>query len=116
MAPGAGWTASSETGSRRWSPWGAAKRVSDRTPLRTKLITAAVGLVIVALAAIGVASVVMLRAYVTTQHDNDLVSVVNSVNATHTIPQHINIGNAAPTRSNIVIGLQDPGSPLTWGQ
>jgi two-component system OmpR family sensor kinase len=115
MAEETGWTASSETGSRRWSPWGAGKRPSDRTPLRTKLITAVLALVIMALAAIGVASVVMLRAYVTNQHDNDLVSVVNTVNVTHTIPQHITIGNAAPTQSNIVIGLQDPGSPLAWG-
>ena len=116
MAPGSGWVPGPATQPRGGTPWDAAKRLSDRTPLRTKLITAAVGLVIVALVAIGVASVVMLRAYVTTQHDNDLVSVVNSVNATHRTPQPINIGNAAPTRSNIVIGLQDPGSPLTWGQ
>ena len=38
-------------------PWGAAKRLSDRTPLRTKLITALLALVIMALAAISVASV-----------------------------------------------------------
>jgi two-component system, OmpR family, sensor kinase len=111
-----GWTASSETRSRRWSPWGVGKRLNDRTPLRTKLITAVLALVIMALAAIGVASVVMLRAYVTTQHDNDLVSVVNTVNATHHLPQHVAVGIAAPTQSNIVIGLQEPGSPLTWGQ
>jgi two-component system, OmpR family, sensor kinase len=116
MAEETGWTTSSETRPRRWSPWGAGKRLSDRTPLRTKLITAMLALVIMALAAIGVASVVMLRGYVTTQHDNDLVSVVNTVNATHRIPQHVTVGNAAPTQSNIVIGLQDPGSPLTWGQ
>jgi two-component system OmpR family sensor kinase len=112
----AGWTPRSETRSRRWSPFSAGKRLSDRTPLRTKLITAVLALVIMALAAIGVASVVMLRGYVTTQHDNDLVSVVNSVNATHHIPPHVAVGNAAPTQSNIVIGLQDPGSSLTWGQ
>ena len=117
MAEETGWTASSETRARRRSPWGAGKRLSDRTPLRTKLITSVLVLVIMALAAIGVASVVMLRAYVTTQHDNDLVSVVNAVNATGHLPSHVTVGYAAPTQSsNIVIGLQDPGSALTWQQ
>ena len=46
------------------------RRLSDRTPLRTKLITAVLALVIMALAAISVASVYMLRGYVTTQRDN----------------------------------------------
>ena len=76
MAEGTDVTVSSETRKHRRSPWGAAKRLSDRTPLRTKLITAVLALVIMALAAISVASVFMLRGYVTTQHDNDLVSVV----------------------------------------
>ena len=43
------------------SPWEAAKRLSDRTPLRTKLITAVLALVILALTAISIASVYMLR-------------------------------------------------------
>jgi two-component system OmpR family sensor kinase len=116
MAEETGWTASSETGSRRWSLRGAGKRLSDRTPLRTKLITAVLALVIMALAAISVASVYMLRSYVTTQHDSDLRSTVSSVNATESLPPHITIGNAAPTRSNIVEGLQEPGHQLTWGQ
>ena len=116
MAAGAGWTASSETGSRRWSPSGAAKRLSNRTPLRTKLITAVLVLVIMALAAISVASVYMLRSYVTTQHDSDLRAAIVSVNATQTLQARITVGTAAPTRSNIVEGLQEPGQQLTWGQ
>ncbi len=40
------------------------QRLSERTPLRTKLITAVLLLVIMALAAISIASVYMLRGYV----------------------------------------------------
>ncbi len=58
--------ASSATGSRRWSPLGAGRRLSDRTPLRTKLITAVLVLVIMALAAISFTSVYVLRSYLTT--------------------------------------------------
>ncbi len=48
------------------------RNLSDRTSLRTKLITALLGLVIIAIAAISVASVVMLRSYVETRQDSDL--------------------------------------------
>jgi two-component system, OmpR family, sensor kinase len=92
------------------------KRLSDRTPLRTKLITAVLVLVIMALAAIGVASVYMLRSYVTTQHDTDLRSAIGIVNTTGTLPKDVGLGNAGPTRSNVVEGLQQPGQQLTWGQ
>src|ERR1700722_11297985 len=50
------------------------QRLSDRTPLRTKLITAVLALVIVALAVISVASVVLLRTNLTTQQDPKLRS------------------------------------------
>jgi len=42
-------------------PWAPLKQLSDRTPLRTKLITAMLALVIMALVAIGITSVVVLR-------------------------------------------------------
>ena len=48
-------------------PWLALRRLSNRTPLRTKLITALLALVIVALAAISVSSVWMLRSYLSQQ-------------------------------------------------
>ena len=41
--------------------WEPLKQLSDRTPLRTKLITAVLALVIMALAAISITSVVVLR-------------------------------------------------------
>ncbi|HEY0936307.1 MAG TPA: HAMP domain-containing protein, partial [Trebonia sp.] len=95
---------------------GRLKRVSDRTPLRAKLITSVLLLVIMALAAISVASVYMLRSYVTTQHDGDLASAINYVNATGHLQQRLSvgIGNAGPTQSNIVEGLQQPGRQLSW--
>ena len=72
MAKETDWTPSSETKSRRWSPFGAARRISGRTSLRTKLITSVLALVILALAAISFTSVYVLRSYLTTQHDSTL--------------------------------------------
>src|SRR5262249_39881651 len=45
------------------------RTLSDRTSLRTKLITAVLALVIMALAAIGVTTTVVLRSYLTTRYD-----------------------------------------------
>ena len=52
-------------------PWGPLKRLSGRTPLRTKLITAMLALVIMALAAISITSVVVLQ-YLYVQRDTQL--------------------------------------------
>jgi len=60
-------------------PWQALRNLSDRTPLRTKLITALLALVAVALVAISVSSGWVLRSYLTTQDDNQLQSVYNDV-------------------------------------
>ena len=46
------------------------RNLSDRTSLRTKLITALLGLVIIAIAAISVASVVMSAQLRETRHDS----------------------------------------------
>ena len=56
------------------------RRLSERTPLRVKLITAVLALVTIALGAIGVASVYVLHSYLTTQSDNELKSVISSFN------------------------------------
>ena len=50
------------------------RRLSDRTPLRTKLIVSVLSLVIIALAAIGVASTYIARESLITQHDVDIAS------------------------------------------
>ena len=97
-------------------PVTAIQRLSDRTPLRTKLITAVLVLVIMALAAISVASVVMVRSYVTTQHDSDLVSALSFADNGGRLTQRgFVLGQAQPTQSNVVEGVQQPGQQLSWG-
>jgi len=89
---------------------GRLKRLSDRTPLRTKLITAVLALVIMALAAISIASVYMLRGYVTTERDSTLVQDFQNVNLRGLPP-----GQAGPAvgGSGVIIGVQEPGHQLT---
>jgi two-component system OmpR family sensor kinase len=87
------------------------RRLSDRTPLRTKLISAALALVIVAIGAISVASVYMLRDYITTQHDNDLKRSFGNIGW-----EHAQVGSAYPRSNGMVAGVQRPGSQLTWTQ
>ena len=57
----------------------AIRRLSERTPLRVKLITAVLALVIIALGAIGVASVYVLHSYLTTQSDNELTDAFSNL-------------------------------------
>jgi two-component system OmpR family sensor kinase len=94
----------------------ALRQLSDRTPLRTKLTTAMLALVIMALAAISVASVVVLRSYLTNQQDTTLTNVFNqtsqSVNDTFN-PGHppgfaYHVGGA----QGVYAGLEQPGTPL----
>ncbi len=89
------------------------KRISDRTPLRTKLITALLVLVIMALAAISVASVYMLRGYVTTQHDTSADEYVpGAVPARDS--RAYTPGGVASEGAGVVLGLQLPGQQLSW--
>jgi two-component system OmpR family sensor kinase len=87
------------------------QRLSDRTPLRTKLITAVLGLVIIALSVISVASVYMLHGYVTTQRDPTLRGVFSNISTNGATP-----GFAAPLKggTGLIAGIQKPGSQLTW--
>jgi two-component system OmpR family sensor kinase len=116
VAEETGWTASSETGSRRWSPWGAGKRLSDRTPLRTKLIAAVLVLVIMALAAIGFTSVYVLRSYLTTAHDQQITAVFRGIENSPDIAfQGAQANTAYPVRGNPLVyaGVQQTGSKLS---
>jgi two-component system, OmpR family, sensor kinase len=100
-------------GKPRRSPLGAARRLSDRTPLRTKLITAVLGLVIMALAAISIASVYMLRGYVTTQHDTELTRDFSRISS-YTL-YRATAGTAMPTTDpGVMLGVQLPGHQLSW--
>jgi two-component system, OmpR family, sensor kinase len=94
------------------SPLAAARRLSDRTPLRTKLITALLALVVMALAAISIASVYMLRGYVTTQRDNQLTQDFQSISP-YSLAR-VSAGTAQPTYSGMVLGIQLPGHQLSW--
>ena len=62
------------------------KRLSDRTPLRTKLIVALLALVIMAMAAIGVASTYIARESLITQHDADIESTLSDYIAAGGVP------------------------------
>jgi len=69
-----------------------------------------------ALAAISVASVVMVRQYVTSQPDSDLVSDLNLAAGGHLTQRgSFILGSASPTQSNVVVGVQQPGQQLSWG-
>ena len=90
------------------------QRLSDRTPLRTKLIVAVLGLVIMALAAIGVASTYIARESLIRQHDTDIETALQHFIA-RGVPGNVQVGYAAPTQTNIIVGLQVPGEQLAWG-
>src|ERR1700743_2370739 len=92
-------------------PVSAVKRLYDRTPLRTKLITAMLGLVILALAAISIASSVMLGRYVTTQRDFQLQS--NFQGLSPRVVASVTAGDAAPLTSGMVLRIPLSGDQLT---
>jgi two-component system, OmpR family, sensor kinase len=104
-------------GYRAVRPWQALRDLSDRTSLRTKLITGLLALVIVAVAAICISSTWVIRSYLTSQEDSQLQSVLHGV--------YTNImdgvdnpdpGVLYPVKgasSNIFAGVQEWGTPLT---
>jgi two-component system OmpR family sensor kinase len=98
---------------RRTRPWEPLRRIYDRTPLRTKLITAVLALVIMALLAISIASVTMLRGYVTTQHDGRLQAAMVRINQGVNLPL---AGYAEPFSpgSEMIVAIQPPGQQLAW--
>jgi two-component system OmpR family sensor kinase len=116
VVEGTGIRAGTGSGSPRWSPWGAGKRLSDRTPLRTKLITAVLVLVIMALAAISFASVYVLRSYLTTAHDQQIVSVFEGIERSPDDSFSEKVANTAyPVAGNpyVYAGVQATGSKLS---
>jgi two-component system OmpR family sensor kinase len=104
----------------RPSPSGRFKRLSDRVPLRTKLITAVLALVIMALAAISVASVVVLRDTLYTQRDIPLRGQFNGLmNGFEALsvsgPPEFTLGITANYGSGFTLAFQNPGSQLVAG-
>jgi two-component system OmpR family sensor kinase len=94
----------------------AIRRLSERTPLRVKLITAVLALVTIALGAIGVASVYVLHSYLTTQSDNELKGEFGSllINPGNLVTQPPGYLYQVYGQQNLFAGIQLPGSQLAW--
>ena len=87
------------------------QRLSDRTPLRTKLITAVLALVVMALAVISVVSVIIVRSNLYTQRDTQLADAFSHVlSAYQSAPAgtslQVNTVLPYPYGGGIVYGLQ----------
>jgi two-component system OmpR family sensor kinase len=100
------------SGQRAARPWAALRDLSDRTSLRTKLITGLLALVIVAIAAISVSGVWVLRSYLTSQDDSQLRSIYTSA-----VSQGVSLPPGEMYRvggtTNFFVGVQEPGNPLS---
>jgi two-component system, OmpR family, sensor kinase len=102
------------SGDRAARPWQALRDLNDRTSLRTKLIIGLLALVIVAVAAISVSSVWVLRSYLTSQDDSQLKFVYNSIVHTGQVTD-LEPGPAYPVRgvNDMWAWVQEPGTPLS---
>ena len=90
------------------------RRLSERTPLRVKLITAVLALVIIALGAIGVASVYVLHSYLTTQSDTELKGAISNINTDSLTNKPPGYLYRIEGEQNLYAGIQLPGSQLAW--
>jgi two-component system OmpR family sensor kinase len=90
------------------------RRLSERTPLRVKLITAVLALVIIALGAIGVASVYVLHSYLTTQSDNELTGAISNLDTDSLINKPPGYLYRIEGEQNLFAGIQLPGNQLAW--
>ena len=103
-------------GRRAARPWEGLRDLSDRTSLRTKLITGLLALVIVAIAAISISSLWVLRSYLTAQDDNTLRSAQHSVyNEVVSGDPIVRPGQTVPVHPllNVYAGVQQPGTALS---
>ena len=104
-----GWTA---------RQWAALRRLSDRTSLRTKLITALLVLVAAAVAAVSISSVWVLGSYLTSQYDAQLQPafdglVDNFSTIISTRPIQPGEMNYVQGENNLRVWVQQPGIPLS---
>jgi two-component system, OmpR family, sensor kinase len=98
------------SGDRAARAWRALRDLNDRTSLRTKLIIGLLALVIVAVAAISVSSVWVLRSYLTSQDDSQLKAVYNIVNSQWPNP----LPPGQPYQYHgVLVGVQEQGTPLS---
>jgi two-component system, OmpR family, sensor kinase len=102
--------AAEEASSRAARPWQALRDLPYRTSLRTKLITGLLALVIVAVAAISISSVWVLRSYLTSQDDSQLKSAYSAINSQGLNP----LPPGEPYQLHgILIAVQEPRVPLS---
>jgi two-component system OmpR family sensor kinase len=92
----------------------AIRRLSERTPLRVKLITAVLALVIIGLGAIGVASVYVLHSYLTTQSDNELKAGFSTLDTESLISKPPGYLYPFARQQTLFAGIQLPGGQLAW--
>jgi two-component system OmpR family sensor kinase len=92
----------------------AIRRLSERTPLRVKLITAVLALVTIALGAISVASVYVLHSYLTTQSDARLKGAISNLNTDSLISNPPGYLYPIRDQQNLFAGIQLPGNQLAW--
>jgi two-component system, OmpR family, sensor kinase len=89
------------------------RALSDRTSLRTKLISAFLALVVVTLAAISVTTVVVLSSYLTTRYDTAVQTLFDAASGrSQSILGGSLPGYAYPLTPNSVVGIQLEGKPL----
>jgi signal transduction histidine kinase len=86
-------------------------RFSDRTPLRTKLIAAVLALVVMALAAISITSVILVRANLTQQQDGTIKDLFNHYMNGSPIPS-IEPDTVYTNGSGQIMAVQEPGNQL----
>jgi two-component system OmpR family sensor kinase len=98
-------------GNRAARPWRGLRRLSSRTPLRTKLIAALGMLVILALAAISSAGIMILRNYLLGQTDSSLPGYARDAQANE-VPNYLTTGLAHHTLSNVTIYWLPSGGQL----
>ncbi len=101
-----------DSSASRWAPrrWQAARRLSNRTSLRAKLIASLLALVIIALAVISVVGVMFMRTYLIGQADSTLKSA-NLQNEAGFAVNDLLGGN--PCGRN-VLGLANQGYAVWW--
>ncbi len=107
-------TAGTRIGQWTIRPRRAIRRLSERTPLRVKLITALLALVIIALGAISVASVYVLHSYLTAQSDTELKGALSRLDTDSLISNPPGYLYPIRYQQNLFAGIQLPGSQLAW--
>jgi two-component system, OmpR family, sensor kinase len=103
--------ADNQVSGRAAQPWRAVRGLNDRTSLRTKLITALLVLVALAVAAMSISSALVLRSYLVSQDDPQLQAAYD------TIVSNSLMNGAQPGQPYLwhgyLVAIQQPGVPIS---